>query len=60
MMVSTDIDGTPILILGREEIVTIADMLRWIHGDWSEEQKAVLLRMDKFLVETGDATDKSA
>lgn len=53
-MPSTDIDGTPILIFRYEEILTLSGMLRWIHGEWSPEQEAVLLKMDKFLGETGD------
>lgn len=54
MMPSTDIDGTPILIFRHNEVVELSRMLRWIPGDWSSEQEALLLKMDKFLVETGD------
>ena len=54
-MPSTDIDGTPILIFRHNEVVELSGMLRWIHGEWSSEQEAVLLKMDKFLRETDDA-----
>lgn len=53
-MPSTDIDGTPILILRHKEVITLSGMFRWIPGEWPEDVSALLKKIDRFLVETGD------
>lgn len=47
-MPSTDIDGTPILILGADDVQVLRDMICG-SGATRERRKAVVSRIDKFL-----------
>ncbi len=48
-MPSTDIDGTPILILGAEDVQVLRDMICDAGGSTRERRKAIVSRVDRFL-----------